>query len=237
MITLENISIRYPSVVAINNISYEFKEGIIYGLVGPNGAGKTSLIRALVGLITQFDGNITMGDVKDHLSRQEIKNLIGFAPEETNLFPYLSAREYLKFISDVRQVSDGIHKAEQFINLLGLEEVADDIVDRYSHGMRKKLSLAGALIADPNYLILDEALNGLDPIAMHHIRKYLRTKADEGNTILLTSHVLEVVENWCDVIVILNKGEIAGTYSQDEIKSWCKNNNKNFSDFFVELTN
>ena len=237
MITLKNISIRYPSVVAINNISYEFKEGIIYGLVGPNGAGKTSLIRAMVGLITQFDGNITMGDVKDHLSRQEIKSLIGFAPEETNLFPYLSAREYLKFISDVRQVSDGIQKAEQFIHLLGLDEVADDIADRYSHGMRKKLSLAGALIADPNYLILDEALNGLDPIAMHHIRKYLRTKADEGNTILLTSHVLEVVENWCDVIVILNKGEIAGTYSQDEIKSWCKNNDKNFSDFFVELIN
>jgi len=237
MITLKNICIRYPSVVAVNNISYEFKEGIIYGLVGPNGAGKTSLIRALVGLITQFDGKITMGDVKDHLSRQEIKSLIGFAPEETNLFPYLSAREYLKFISDVRQVPDGIQKAEQFINLLGLEEVADDIADRYSHGMRKKLSLAGALIADPNYLILDEALNGLDPIAMHHIRKYLRTKADEGNTILLTSHVLEVVENWCDVIVILNKGEIAGTYSQDEIKSWCKNNDKNFSDYFVELIN
>ena len=237
MITLENISIRYPSVVAINNISYEFKEGIIYGLVGPNGAGKTSLIRALVGLITQFDGNIKMGDVKDHLSRQKIKSLIGFAPEETNLFPYLSAREYLKFISDVRQVPDGNQKAEQFINLLGLEEVADDIADRYSHGMRKKLSLAGALIADPNYLILDEALNGLDPIAMHHIRNYLREKADEGNTILLTSHVLEVVENWCDVIVIFNKGEIAGTYSQNEIKSWCKNNNKNFSDFFVELIN
>jgi ABC-2 type transport system ATP-binding protein len=237
MITLENITIRYPSVVAINNISYEFKEGKIYGLVGPNGAGKTSLIRALVGLITQFDGNIRMGDVKDHLSRQKIKSLIGFAPEETNLFPYLTAREYLEFISDVRQVSDGSQKTEQFINLLGLEEVADDIVDRYSHGMRKKLSLAGALIAEPNYLILDEALNGLDPIAMHHIRKYLRKKAEEGITILLTSHVLEVAENWCDVIVILNKGEIAGTYSQDEIKSWCKNNNKNFSDFFVELIN
>jgi ABC-2 type transport system ATP-binding protein len=235
MIILENICIRYPSVVAINNINYEFKDGKIYGLVGPNGAGKTSLIKALVGLITQFDGNIRFGDERDSLSRQEIKSMIGFAPEEANLFPYLCAREYLKFICDIRQVSDAGQKTEQFIELLGLAEVADDIIDRYSHGMRKKLSLAGSLIANPNYIILDEALNGLDPIAMHHIRKYLRTKADEGNTILLTSHVLEVVENWCDEILILHRGETAGSYAQDEIKSWCKKNNKNFSDFFVEL--
>jgi len=103
--------------------------------------------------------------------------------------------------------------------------------------MKKKLSLAGALIADPGYLILDEALNGLDPLAMHNMRKYLRHKANDSTTIILASHVLEVVENWCDVIIFLNKGKIAGSYQQDEIKSWCKQNDKDFSDFFVELIN
>ncbi len=237
MIRLENISIRYPSVLAIDNLNYEFKDGLIYGLIGPNGAGKTSIIQALVGLITEFDGRILVGDQDALLNRKAVKSLIGFAPEETNLFPYLSAKEYLNFICDVRQVSQGDKKANDLIDLLGLTEVADDMVDRYSHGMRKKLSLAGALIADPDYIILDEALNGLDPIAMHNTRENLRERADSGKTIILASHVLEVVENWSDVIVILNHGKIAGTYSQEEIKTWCQKNNKNFSDFFVQLIN
>jgi len=237
MIVLKNITIRYPSVLAIDDLTYEFKDGIIYGLVGPNGAGKTSLIRALVGLITEFDGQIIIGNEQSQLNRTAIKSLIGFAPEDANLFPYLTTREYLRFISDVRKVADGDQKADQLINLLGLQEVSDEIVDRYSHGMKKKLSLAGALIADPDYLILDEALNGLDPLAMHSMRKYLRQKATDGTTIILASHVLEVVENWCDMIIILNKGKIAGSYSQDEIKSWCKQNDKYFSDFFVALIN
>ncbi len=237
MIRLNNISIRYPSVLAVNDLSYQFDDGIIYGLVGPNGAGKTSLIRALVGLITQFDGQILFGDGKERLSRQAIKAQIGFAPEETNLFPYLSSYEYLTFISDVRKVADSKNKADQLIHMLGLDEVAHDIVDRYSHGMRKKLSLAGALIADPEYLILDEALNGLDPLAMHNVRHYLRQRADAGKMIILSSHVLEVVENWCDVILILDKGVIAGSFSQEEIKNWCEKNKKNFSDFFVQVIN
>ena len=237
MIILKNITIRYPSVMAINDLTYEFKDGIIYGLVGPNGAGKTSLIRALVGLITEFDGQIIIGNEQSQSNRLAIKNMIGFAPEDANLFPYLSAHEYLRFIADVRKVADGDQKAEKLIDLLGLQEVSDEIVDRYSHGLKKKLSLAGALIADPGYLILDEALNGLDPLAMHNMRKYLRQKANDSTTIILASHVLEVVENWCDVIIFLNKGKIAGSYPQDEIKSWCKQNDKDFSDFFVELIN
>ena len=106
MIILKNITIRYPSVMAINDLTYEFKDGIIYGLVGPNGAGKTSLIRALVGLITEFDGQIIIGNEQSQLNRTAIKNMIGFAPEDTNLFPYLSAHEYLRFIADVRKVAD-----------------------------------------------------------------------------------------------------------------------------------
>jgi len=103
--------------------------------------------------------------------------------------------------------------------------------------MCKKLSLAGALIADPQYLILDEALNGLDPMAMHNVRNLLREKADSGKTILLSSHVLELVENWCDVIVILNRGKIIGNFSQDEITNWREKSGKTFSDYFVELIN
>lgn len=235
MIQINDLTIRYPSVLAVDHISCTFEPNIIYGIVGPNGAGKTTLIQALVGLIGEFDGEILFDGKPATRNRHSIKSQLGFAPEDTSLFPYLTAREYLQFLADLKAVDQPDTQIEILLDKLGMHDFADEIVDRYSHGMRKKLSLAGAMIGNPKWLILDEALNGLDPVTMHNVRQLLKDRATTGMTILLTSHVLQLVEDWCDMVVVLNKGRIAGNFSRESIASWKEKSGKSFSDYFISL--
>ena len=235
MIQITDLTIRYPSVLAVDHISCTFDPNLIYGIVGPNGAGKTTLIQALVGLIGEFDGEILFNGKSATHNRHLIKTQLGFAPEDTSLFPYLTAREYLQFLADLKAIDQPENQIEMLTDKLGMDDFADEIVDRYSHGMRKKLSLAGALLGHPAWLILDEALNGLDPVTMHNVRQLLKQRAESGMTILLTSHVLQLVEDWCDVIMVLNKGRIAGQFSRESIASWKAKSGKSFSDYFISL--
>lgn len=234
MIKISNLTIRYPEVVAVMNVSLHLKEGVIYGLVGPNGAGKSSFIKALVGLISEYEGEIAFDDFSQKKDQHVIKSLFGYAPEDPDLFLYLTGNEYLRMIADIRQVS-----AESYIKSLrsefGLDDVFDNLIGRYSHGMRQKLSFAAALIGEPKNLILDEALNGFDPISQYNAKKILLTLAKNGHTIILSSHVLELVENWCQEIIILNAGKIVAEYTMKQIEEIKLKTGKAFSDHFVAL--
>ena len=234
MINVSNLTIRYPEVIAINNVSIELKEGIIYGLVGPNGAGKSSLIRSLVGLLVEYEGEIHFDQVLRTQDPHHIKSLFGYAPEDPDLYPYLTGNEYLHMIADIRQVNASSQIADLQVDF-GLNDVFDDLINRYSHGMRQKISFAAALIGEPKNLILDEALNGFDPISQHNAKKILLKLAQNGHTILLSSHILELVENWCQEIIILNEGKILAEYSQPQIEEIKKNTGKDFNEHFVSL--
>ena len=234
MINVSNLTIRYPEVIAINNVSIELKEGIIYGLVGPNGAGKSSLIRSLVGLLVEYEGEIHFDQVLRTQDPHHIKSLFGYAPEDPDLYPYLTGNEYLHMIADIRQVNASSQIADLQVDF-GLNDVFDDLINRYSHGMRQKISFAAALIGEPKNLILDEALNGFDPISQHNAKKILLKLAQNGHTILLSSHILELVENWCQEIIILNEGKILAEYSQQQIEEIKKNTGKDFNEHFVSL--
>jgi ABC-2 type transport system ATP-binding protein len=234
MINVSNLTIRYPEVIAINNVSIELKEGIIYGLVGPNGAGKSSLIRSLVGLLVEYEGEITFDQVLRTQDPHHIKSLFGYAPEDPDLYPYLTGNEYLHMIADIRQVNASSQIADLRVDF-GLNDVFDDLINRYSHGMRQKISFAAALIGEPKNLILDEALNGFDPISQHNAKKILLKLAQNDHTILLSSHILELVENWCQEIIILNEGKILAEYSQQQIEEIKKNTGKDFNEHFVSL--
>jgi ABC-2 type transport system ATP-binding protein len=234
MINVSNLTIRYPEVIAINNVSIELKEGIIYGLVGPNGAGKSSLIRSLVGLLVEYEGEITFDQVLRTHDPHHIKSLFGYAPEDPDLYPYLTGNEYLHMIADIRQVNASSQIADLRVDF-GLNDVFDDLINRYSHGMRQKISFAAALIGEPKNLILDEALNGFDPISQHNAKKILLKLAQNDHTILLSSHILELVENWCQEIIILNEGKILAEYSQQQIEEIKKNTGKDFNEHFVSL--
>jgi ABC-2 type transport system ATP-binding protein len=234
MINVSNLTIRYPEVVAVNDISIELKEGIMYGLVGPNGAGKSSFIRALVGLLVEYDGEIHFDQFLRLKNPHHIKSLFGYAPEDPDLYPYLTGNEYLHMVADIRQVNAKSQISELRFDF-GLDEVFDDLINRYSHGMRQKISFAAALIGEPKNVILDEALNGFDPISQHNAKKILLKLAQNGHTILLSSHILELVENWCQEIIILNEGKILAEYSQKQIEEIKKSSGKDFNEHFVSL--
>ncbi len=234
MLKIDNLTIRYPKVLAVDNLSLELRPGIIYGLVGPNGAGKSSLIKCLVGLISAYDGEIQYDNYSLRKDRQKIKSLIGYAPEDPDLFPYLTGREYLQMISEIKKVYDS-QQINDIIIGFSLEKVIDDLINRYSHGMRQKISFAAALVADPQNLILDEALNGFDPVSLFNARKMLQNLADSGRTILLSSHVLELMEKWCQEIIIMNEGRIINIYTLKDIEAIKKETGKAFSDHFISL--
>jgi len=234
MIQISNLTIRYPEVVAIENLSIKLDEGIIYGLVGPNGAGKSSLIRALVGLLAEYEGEIQFDELLRSKERHNIKSLFGYAPEDPDLYEYLTGNEYLHMVGDIRQI-DASSQISNLRSDFGLDDVFDDLINRYSHGMRQKISFAAALIGEPKNLILDEALNGFDPISQHNAKNILLRLAKNGHTILLSSHILELVENWCQEIIILDKGKILAEYTQKQIEDIKLKTGKAFSDHFVSL--
>jgi len=234
MIKISNLTIRYPEVVAVDDVSLHLKEGIIYGLIGPNGAGKSSLIKALVGLIAEYDGEINFDGFPSAVDRHIIKSQFGYAPEDPDLYPYLSGKEYLQMIADIRQV-DADDQISKFGSDFGLVDVFEDLINRYSHGMRQKISFAASLIGDPNNLILDEALNGFDPVSQYNAKKLLQNLAKNGHTILLSSHILELIENWCQEIIILNAGKVLAEYTSRQIEDIKSKTGKAFSEHFIAM--
>ncbi len=235
MIRIENINIRYGDKVAVENVSFTFEDGLIYGIIGPNGAGKSSLINRITGILPDQSGKVIYD--QDDLSKKsrDIKYNLGYAPETTELFDYLTAREYLQMISEIKQLPEDQVEIDTLIDQLNLEESADQIIIGYSHGMRKKTALAASLLGPPRYIILDEALNGLDPVAMYNVRSLLRTFAAQGSTILLSSHILELVENWCDYTLIMKDGKILAVYSQQDIERLVAETGSDFSTHFIRL--
>jgi ABC-2 type transport system ATP-binding protein len=234
MLKITNLTIRYPEVIAIDDVSLELKDGILYGLVGPNGAGKSSLIKALAGLIGEYEGNIYYDQHEFKKERQKVKTMFGYAPEDPDLFPYLTGREYLTMIGEIRRW-DASEQLKRFVVDFGLEDTIDELVYRYSHGMRQKISFVAALIGEPQHLILDEALNGFDPISLFNAKKLLKDMTGRGKLILLSSHVLELLENWCEEIIILNQGKILAQYTLEDIGKIKNKTGKTFNEHFVEL--
>ncbi len=239
MLTVENLSINFDNLPAVNNFSFKFPKGKISGLIGPNGAGKSSLLKACVGLISDYQGVIKYNDMELTKNRQWVKQHCGYAPEDAALFPYLSGEEFLLLISSIR--NDNIETTHKdvafFIELTGLSDKKDELISNYSHGMRQKLAVAAALLGSPQFIIIDESLNGLDPVGLYRLKNYLEKLIKEGKTIILSSHILPLIRDWCEPIVIMNKGVLIKSFNKADINEMNKKEIKNFEAFFIELLN
>jgi len=235
MIELKGLSVQFPRVLAVDNFSAVFRNGLIHGLIGPNGAGKSTVLKALAGLISNYSGQIFYDDLLLQDNRQAVKKRFGYAPEDIELIPYLSGLEYLQLVTDIRKMDGSAAQLADLIQALGLEEVQYKMVEGYSHGMRKKLSLAAALVGVPPVLILDEALNGLDTMALINVKKILRELAAQGHTIILSSHILELVEQWCDAIYIMLGGRLAAQLDMAQLADISRKYEHGLSDYFQKL--
>jgi len=235
MIELKNITIAYENTVAVIKLSLKINTGSLIGIVGPNGAGKSTLIKAMVGLINEYNGEILYKDLSLQKDRFEIKKMLGYAPEDVDLLPYLTGKEYLQMIADIRNVNDSNQQIEKMLNLLNLDSKQNELINEYSHGMKQKLSVAAAMIGIPQILIFDEAFNGFDPVSLFNLKTEIDKHIKSGGTVIISSHILELIEKWCSRIIVMNEGTILGDFDKSEIEKRKNQTGKDFNEVFVEL--
>lgn len=200
---------RRPTVEAVKNISFRLDRGEIFGLLGPNGSGKSTSIKMILGLLRPTNGSIAL--LKGDPQSVANKSRIGYLPEISHLHRFLTPRETLRYYADLFGLGAeaGNQRIDELLRMVSLEDAADRPIGEFSKGMARRVSLAQALINNPELLILDEPTSGLDPIACREVKDWLLMLAEQGKTILMTSHLLADVEDICDRIAIMRRGEIA----------------------------
>lgn len=207
-VEVKNLVKKYGSNDAVKGISFSINEGEIFGLIGPNGAGKTTTLRVLSTLLSINGGSVTIlgHDLSKHAG--EIRKLISYLPEDAGAYKNLSGRAYLQFIANFFDSKETPAMVEKGIKITDLGERIDDRVDTYSKGMMRRLLVGRALMTNPKLAILDEPTSGLDVINAQEIRKLVKTTAQAGTTVLLSSHNMLEVEYLCDRIALISEGKI-----------------------------
>ncbi|MGA7240650.1 MAG: ABC transporter ATP-binding protein [Bryobacteraceae bacterium] len=220
MLEIRALTKRFHGFTAVNDVSFCVRPGEILGYLGPNGAGKSTTVKILIGLLDPSEGQVIWNgrSVIDDLPA--FQRRIGYVPEEPHLYPHLSGREYLQLAGRLRGIPRTIlePKIDAFLHLFSLWDDRDSPVTSYSKGMRQKILLSAGLLHNPDILILDEPMSGLDVSAALVFRDLLKKLAAQGKTILFSSHVLEVVERVCSRVVILNKGLVAADDSVERLR-------------------
>lgn len=237
MIEIRNLSKSYGNKKAVNNISLHVEPGEIFGFLGPNGAGKTTTIKMIVGLLEQDEGEIRVSGLDTRENSLETKRLFSYLPDSPELYPNLTGRGYLNFLSDVYGVSQKarneaiIHYGEVF----AMEEAVDQFISSYSHGMKQKIALMGALIHEPKVLIMDEPMVGLDPKSSFRLKEIMKDLCNQGRSVFFSTHVMEVAEQLCDRIAIIDRGKIIALGTMDEIRAQAQDQGS-LEKIFLELT-
>ncbi len=217
-----NLTRDFGTFRAVNQLSLRVPSGCFYGFLGPNGAGKSTTIKMLTGLLAPTGGSIRIlgEDVSDPDRALAVERRIGVVPENLALFDNLTGREYLTFIGRMYLLPPEIVKArsEELLNMMDLAKEEKKLTLEYSHGMKKKLALAAALIPNPDLLFLDEPFEGVDAVASRVLRDTLKQCVQRGATVFLTSHVLEIVEKLCTVVGIIARGQMVHQGTMEELR-------------------
>lgn len=237
MIEAENITKVYgKDFVSVDNLSFHINKGEIVGFVGQNGAGKTTTIKMLTGILKPTNGKILINGFDIDEDPMEAKKSVGYIADNPDIFLRLTGYEYVNFIADIYGVSE-VDRKKRILDMAGRFEMEDSLDKQmvsYSHGMRQKIMVIGALVHKPPVWILDEPMTGLDPNAAYELKKMMREHADEGNCVFFSTHVLEVAEKLCDNIIIIKKGKDIYQGTLDELVS--NHKNKSLEEIFVEMT-
>lgn len=238
VIDIENITKSYNGTYkAVSSLNLRIKDGEIFGLLGPNGAGKTTTIKMITGIIAPTIGDIKINNISITKQPVEAKEQFGYVPDNPDMFLRLTGLEYLNFMADIYEVRS-YERGDIIADIakrFEMETALGDKIQSYSHGMRQKIVIMGVLIHRPKVWILDEPMTGLDPKAAFILKEMMREHADEGNTVLFSTHVLEVAEKICDKVGIINKGQLIFNGTLKGLKEEFKAN-ESLEDIFLELT-
>jgi ABC-2 type transport system ATP-binding protein len=238
MIATKGLTKRYGDLVAVNQIDLQVRPGEIFGFLGPNGAGKTTTIKLLVGMLQPTAGEIRIGGIDLLSDPVAAKAIIGYIPDRPYLYDKLTAMEFLRFVGGLYAVpADEIERfGAELLNLFELHDWADQLVENYSHGMKQRLIMCAAFLHRPKVLIVDEPMVGLDPKGARMVKRLFRGYADNGHTVFMSTHTLEVAEEVCDRIAIIHLGRIIAEGTIAELRQMSREQGDRLESIFLELT-
>jgi ABC-2 type transport system ATP-binding protein len=238
MLVLDRVSKRYGNLEAVSELSLHIKEGEFFGFLGPNGAGKTTTVRMLAGLARPTAGRVLVCGHDMARETLEAKRLIGLVPDRPFLYTRLRGEEFLNFVADLYGV-DGAGRRERieyFLKIFRLRDWRHELIEAYSHGMRQKLVFAAALLHRPKVLVVDEPLVGLDPEGITIVKRLLSEHCEQGGTVFMSTHSLEVVEALCARIGIIHHGKLIAEGTVAEVKASVKAPSPALESAFLTLT-
>ena len=235
MLEINNLKKKYTGsdIYAVNDLTLKLKPGEIFGFLGPNGAGKSTTIKSIVGVLPYEEGTIKICDIDLKENPLKAKSNVGYVPDNHAVFERLTGREYVNHIANLYNVPMDVaqERSEKYLKIFKLEHAYDRQIKSYSHGMKQKITVIAALVHNPKLWILDEPLTGLDPQSCYQLKAAMRKHADEGNTVFFSSHILDVVENLCDRVCIIKRGELKGVYDLKKLKK----ENKPLEELFMSV--
>jgi ABC-2 type transport system ATP-binding protein len=237
-VELKNVTKRYNEIVAVNDLNLNIKQGQIFGLLGPNGSGKSTTLKMLMGLVQPTAGLVNVLGLDVQKSPVEVKRLVGYVPESPNIYEFLTGIEYLDFIGDIygMQVDEKKQRITEYLKALQLEGREGDMINSYSDGMKKKISLISAFLHKPKLLILDEPLNALDPRSARIVKNFLAELKMQGVTTIMSTHVLEIAQALCDQIAIMYQGNLLALGNMEELQEKASLPGSGLEDIFLKLT-
>ena len=233
MLSIRNFSKSYNGqILAVDNLNLEIESGDIYGFIGSNGAGKTTTIKAVVGILPFEKGTIEIDGMDVQRNARETKRIIAYVPDDPQLYENIAGIQYLNFIADVFRVSSAQREPviRHYADLLEMTARLNDPISTYSHGMKQRLEIIGALSHNPKLLILDEPFVGLDPKAAFILKQLMREYCQQGGAIFFSTHVLEVAEKLCNKIAIIEDGRLVASGDMDSVKG-----DNSLEEVFLEL--
>ena len=245
MIRIERLSKHFGSVKALTDLNLEIPQGQFFGFLGPNGAGKTTTIKIIAGLLRPMTGRVMLGSRNSEefdiaIQPEQAKSITGYIPDRPYLYEKLTGYEYVHFVGGlygVPQKKIDAHIRDYF-ELFDLLDAAHYLIESYSHGMRQKVVMTGALVHDPHVLVVDEPMVGLDPRSSRVVKDLLKQKSGEGMTIFLSTHTLDVAEELCDRIGIIQRGQLIALGSMEDLRRLAKQESSDLrlESVFLKLT-
>ena len=238
MLELTGIVKRYGDFGAVNGLDLRVPRGEIFGFLGPNGAGKTTTIRMIAGVLEPTEGSIVIGGYDLETHPMQAKSRIGYIPDRPFLYEKLSGGEFLRFVSGIwgKDEPASEERADGLLEIFNLLEWKHELIETYSHGMRQKLLITSALIHQPELIVVDEPMVGLDPRSARILKDLFRVYVERGGTVFLSSHTLEIVEAVCDRIAIIREGVIIAKGTMDDLRSQVDSGGADLEEIFLKVT-
>jgi len=235
MIRVQGLKKRFGTVQAVQDVTFEARDGSITGLLGPNGAGKTTTLRMLYGVMKPDAGQIFVNDVDAVASPQDAQNHLGVLPDGSGLYPRLTAREHIHYFGELHGLTGTRlrDRTEELLHMLDMHAIADRRTGGFSHGERTKVAIARALVHGPRNVLLDEPTNGLDVMSTRAVRTIVRRLRASGHCVVFSSHVMQEVSALCDSIVVIARGQVVARGTPDELRR--QTGHDNLEDAFVAL--